>query len=130
MSGCHVQPEQAFNLIWGYNDRYFEYGYELNPAAADYTVTLTAVPAGEIWILQGVSAHDATTAKRIVIFVSDGTTFMAIVDTTQDIVGRRVLTRGEWVLKEGDKVRIVFVSVTLGDDLYWQVWGYKMVLSQ
>jgi hypothetical protein len=38
-------------------------------------------------------------------------------------------THGEWWLKEGDFVRVVFHDNVAGDDLYCGVSGYKMKVA-
>lgn len=131
VGGCHVKPEQFFNLIWGYNDRYAEADSELDPDAGEYYAYFTTVPAGEVWVLQLVMGADVTNAKRIQLRVEiTGAAAYMLKDETPAAADQWVLWSGEVVLKEGDRASVRFFSVTAGDDLYWRAWGYKMVISQ
>lgn len=124
--GCHVQPEQFFNLIFGYNDRYVESESDLNAGAGTVEKSLSAVPAGEIWVLQAAHGLNSKRAAGVVIRVTDGTDFADLTTGLTPASVSRVCWSGEVVMKEGDYVHFFFLGTIAGDDLYWNAWGYKM----
>jgi hypothetical protein len=130
MNGCHIKPEQFFNLIFGYNAIYAESGSDLNPGAGTVVQTMSAVPAGEIWILQQVSLRNTARGARMIAHVYNGTTEWDLIDQTTGAAGVRAIWTGAVVMQAGDYIRLAFYATTAGDDLYWQARGYKMKVSQ
>jgi len=117
------------NKLWGYNDRYLEPLVELDPPAGNFYFNFTAVPAGEVWIIQAINAADVTTARRCQLRVTDGTNAVALKDATQASSAEWVIWDGSILLKAGDRVQIAIFSVAAGDDLYARAWGYKMKVA-
>ena len=128
--GCHVKPEQFFNLIFGYNDKYWEAGSNLNTPAGIVVVTLTPVPAGEAWVLTAANCENASAARAMCIDVGDGTNYITLVDATGSGYRKGIQWAGNVVMKEGDRVRFVFFDTVLNEDTYWKAMGYKMKLVQ
>jgi len=131
LGGCHIKPEQFFNLIFGYYDRYVERIYEPNAVAGTNTLSGIVVPASEIWVVTNMFGLNFNTNPGVLVHeVYDGTTEYRL---------RRVVTPGanvsvEWYghafLKAGDRLRTIFTSCVLNDDLYAEYVGYKMKVSQ
>ena len=131
LGGCHIKPEQFFNLIFGYYDRYFEIGSDLNAPAGNVLKSLSAVPSDEVWMLQHFHAADANRQLRIQCqIIGTGGQAIEIRDTLADATSFAVTHSGWYILKPGDYVRFLFVGVVLNDDLWWKAWGFKMKLSQ
>jgi len=117
------------NKLWGYNDRYLEALVALDPPAGTFTFNFTAVPDGEVRIIQAINAADVTTARRCQLRVQDGTNAVALKDATQASSAEWVIWDGSILLRGGDRVQIAIYSVDAGDDLYARAWGYKMKVA-
>ena len=118
---------QKLPMLWGYSDRYVERLEDNNAAAGWNWENLTAVPAGEIWVIQAARADNATsqtTATKIEL-LSDGPTNTLIKDLLP-AAGHHTCWQGAVVLKEGDLIRAEFEGCTAGDDLTTSAWGFKM----
>jgi hypothetical protein len=112
-----------------YYDRYEELNVDLNPAAGPNTKTLTAVPAGEVWVITNLWAIDSTTAKSTLLRLHLGNNNHQIQYFTQTntLVGN--MRGGQWILKEGDYANCIFVDNVSGDDLYFGASGYKFKVA-
>jgi len=130
LGGCHIKPEQFFNLIFGYNAQYAEYGSDLNPAGGTVVKTMSAVPSNEIWILQQVSLRNVARGARMIAHIYDGTNEYDLIDQTTGGANYRAIWTGAVVMAPGDYIRLAFYSTTAGDDLYWQARGCKMKVVQ
>jgi len=129
MPGCHVQPEQMFNLIWGYNGQYQERAGDTSMPAGGADKDLTPVPAGQVWVVNCIWAKNDNRGCQVHLKVVCGANIHTLkYETTPAAVAVSSIT-GAFVLKEGDFVRVTFAGLTLNDDCYWGALGYKMVLS-
>lgn len=126
MHGCHVKPEQFFNLIFGYHDQYNEADVDLTAPAGTVEKLGAQVPAGEIWVVTTAWAYNATRGSvYLLIDLWDGSNIQRL--TAGAPVGFNGLgVKGNIVLKEGDRIRWTFLDTVLNDDLYWGAAGYKM----
>jgi len=131
MPGCHVQPEQMFNLIWGYNAPYAERVSNLNAGAGANFLLGTIVPTGEVWVACSLTAYDANnnpTAITLGLFDNVGS-----YDLTRR-AGPGVNVTIEWnglaVASAGGKFYAYITGCVAGDDIYLDIVGYKMKLSQ
>jgi len=131
MSGCHVQPEQMFNLIFGYKDRYAE-KIDWTMAGASETKSTTAVPAGEIWILNSLSIRNINgAATNFTVFLAVAAVEYVTCAWASGYVAYQTLYwNGSIVLKEGDNVRFLVTAAAAGENIEARIWGYKMKLSQ
>jgi len=127
---CHIKPEQFFNLIFGYYDRYFEALSDLNPGAGTNIKEFSTVPSGEVWIVNNINARNDARAVSIMFDAYNGTNSARIKRETSGGAGVDVIWNGTLVLKAGDRARVWFFTTTAGDDLRWEIWGYKMKISQ
>jgi len=115
------------NLLFGYNDRYVEHETDTSTPAGPTSKYLSQVPAGEVWVIQAAYGFNEDTADRVIIRIQDNAgNYVELHDETQDIAGRRISWSGEAVLKENDRVSIIFNGSVLNDDTDWGAWGYKM----
>ena len=118
------------NKLFGFNDRYAETVSNLDPGAGAITLDTTAVPAGEVWIVQCVEAYnDARGVRMLAVLRTSTTSEASVFDITTTVAGGRAIANGQWVLKAGDCVRFYFLTTTAGDDLYGHLWGYKMKVA-
>jgi len=130
LGGCHIKPEQFFNLIFGYYDRYAAQGSDLNPGAGPLTKTLPAVPAGEIWVVQMISASNQSRACTMMLGANLGGIDVWAYRFVGGAAGDWAVWSGQIVLKQDDYIEVYFANNQAGDDLYWRAAGYKMKLSQ
>lgn len=130
MVGCHVQPEQIFNLIFGYNDRYAE-SFGKTATGATEICLGTQVPAGEVWIVEAIAGANATRrATLIYLQVYDGTIHMPLNIAQPDATSLMLFWEGKITLKQTDRIRIVITGCVATDVLTAYAWGYKMKLTQ
>jgi hypothetical protein len=130
MGGCHVKPEQIFNLIFGYSDHYAEWTRDNNMPAGFKRETGLVVPAGEIWVLNNVGAQNQQRAGDITLGINDGTNNYSLTRGTASGGAGPVSWNGQLVLPAGWSVSWDFNNTVLNDDCIWWAVGYKMVLSQ
>lgn len=129
--GCHVKPEQMFNLIFSYYDQYLELLETDDAPAGAFALSGTAVPADEVWVVRFVTARNKiTNPSQIRIGILEGATLYPFVEAVAPGANIFVELNGMLVLKEADKVRARFGGCVLGDDLEVNISGYKMKLTQ
>ena len=118
---------RKLNLLWGYYDRLVDQQVNLNAAAGVNFLNHPAVPAGEVWVVTGCSAVDVNTATRIQLGMTCGAAAPVVYDYGTPMAGSWVATPAiNIVLKAGDLMWTLFVACTLNDDIYSNIWGYKM----
>ena len=131
MNGCHIKPEQFFNLIFGYYDRYWERQYTLSATAGTNFLAGTAVPAGEIWVVTSLRGVDVNTSpSSLTLQAYDGTTTIVLARKLSPGINTDVIWSGQAFLKAGDYIQARFDGCTLNDDIYLDIMGYKMKLVQ
>jgi len=112
-----------------YHDRWCErVGAEAPAGGGNTFAESSAVPAGYVYVLQAVSAHhDDATARRVQISLG-GQQYTIIAQRMAADTWEAAIANGCWVLKEGDTVLAVAVSLAEGRSLTMLVWGYKVKL--
>jgi len=117
-------------LLWGYYDRLAEDLGDLNPGAGSYTKYSTAVPAGEVHVIRGISYMNNSGARGALDFRAYfGALFTFLYAAPVPGASTPHFISCDFVLKEGDRVRVNQASVVAGDDIYSAVWGYKMKVA-
>lgn len=130
MAGCHVKVEQAFNLIFGYNAVYTEYGGGTVSGTA-YQWSGTPVPSGEVWVVQFIFARDTTSNPGTVRHTFyDGSNYHTCSYVVSPGLRVPVVFVGNIPMAAGMYPVIFLGGVVNGDSIDAGVWGYKMVLSQ
>lgn len=131
MAGCHVKPEQMFNLIFGYNAPYFEAGVIYSAAAGYNEIVFSTVPSGQLRIVRSVAAKDAITGGGYINF------YIYYIATsfpiTDSLVGGANLWRGvkvDVVLPAGALLYCTWSGAVAGDLLEFRATGYNMKLTQ
>lgn len=128
--GCHIKPEQFFNLIFGYYDRYIERKSTTTATAGTNTFSATAVPAGEVWVVTSVRAVNINTNNSEVEFgIYDGTSRKGFYRTLLPGANKDMMWNGHVYLKEADYIQAIFYGCTLNDDIYVDIFGYKMKVA-
>jgi hypothetical protein len=128
--GCHVKPEQFFNLIFGYHDRYSATKTEFNPGGAPISLILPAVDPGEVWVLNTFWGMNGTRDDNIQLKVNAGGEIHYLAYGPSGGAARPIIWNGAIPLKQGDTLFVTFWANQAGDDLYCGALGSKMKLTQ
>jgi hypothetical protein len=131
MTGCHVPPNQQWNLIWGYYAHWVQI-LDKTAAAASEDIYSTAVPADECWFLQCATiANNTRAATVLLINLNDGTNEATVLARGASYAQYVPLAwTGQAAMGPGTKVRLRHTGATVGDSIGASVWGYKMKLTQ
>ena len=117
-------------LLWGYTDRLLLQGSTTTATAGTNIFTLATVPAGQVWVVTGVSMMDVNTAfgAGVDAYFTDG---VATVKAWYAGVAAQWQTWDNTflVLKAAEYLKVYFTGCALNDDLYANVWGYKMAVG-
>ena len=131
MGGCHVQPEQMFNLIFGYNDQYRQVVWTASATLGANRQYGTEVPAGEVWVVTSMCAYDGTNNPgQIAVGMYNGSSYLNVNMAVGVVANQAVVFNGLMVMKAGDKAQAFYGSCTAGDGLTFAITGYKMKLVQ
>ena len=130
MTGCHVQPEQMCNLIFGYNSGYYEYLTDVSAPAGTIFKYGTIVPDGEAWVVQSVAGCNVNRQAVVILCVNSGANYVVLADVLTPAANRYGVWTGSFVMGPGARFCVIFFGTILNDDVYWAAGGYKMVLSQ
>jgi hypothetical protein len=105
-------------LLLGYSGDDTQASINLNAVAGINVLALTAVPAGEIWIIQAIAAKDANNIVGTLTLqcVANGTP-VPLISKAAPAVNEFVCWTGALVIKAGSFVRAVYTGVILNDDL-------------
>lgn len=119
----------AQNLIFGYNAQYKEEDEATATGAGAANLDLTAVSAGEIWVVTSIAVfHNDTTNRRINLGInSDG--IVHTIDMATVAANTPIKAQGHWYLVEDDFIRCRFYSVANGKKVYLYASGYKMKIA-
>jgi len=114
-------------MIWAYKDTYNEYVSDLSTVAGTVTLQGTAVPAGEVWVITGLTAvgYSASMNQLAVGFISAVGTFFAD-NVLNPINGQLYPVKVDFRLNVGDYVFVNFYNLTATDGIHLYMWGYKM----
>ena len=100
---------------------------DTSAGAATETVESTAVPTGELWVVESILAYNASsTVTRISLNAHDGTTAMMLDLAASPTAYTPCKYHGELVLQAADKIQAVYVGNTNLDLLRFYIWGYKL----
>jgi hypothetical protein len=131
IGGCHVKPEQFFNLILGYYDYYWHYNETANWAATYNYMAGDVVPAGEVWVVVAASIKNITRGCNMAISVRNASAKQIALKTGSTTgAGEAFAWSGQAILKEGDFIVYEVSGTVAGDDGNWGSLGYKMKLAQ
>ena len=118
------------NTIWGYHDTYLEEIVEPDMPAGNSNIDGATVPEGEVWRITGYSAQIISATCTGWWLVVDSSPDDCIVDAMYGpATGIVYPEKLDVVLKEGDHLYGRFYTMTLNDDAYLYLWGYKMKVA-
>ena len=117
-------------LLWSYSDRYVERAKNESAAAGNNNLEGSTVPAGEVWVVQGVLVMNEYTATQCNVFLT-------ISGVGYTLTERVTLAPNVWyhfainpaIMKAGDYLRAFFSNCQAGDALYMDINGYKMKVT-
>ena len=115
------------NVPWGFNERLTDVVFSTTMPAGDSSLNHTAVPAGEVWVVQYATVYTVSAScVRVVTTAigSDGICPLAV--NTPILTSTYYPTSLELSLSEGDLIYSRFYTMTLNDTAYSYLWGYKM----
>lgn len=115
------------NTLWGYNAPLAEEGDETVEAAGTYDMNLSTVPAGEVWVVQGLTwwSDVATGAVGIFRLTTPGR-FALVRSVPWDANKYNIELGVNATLTEGDNLRFEWYSLLEDQRVIGQAWGYKM----
>ncbi|MCK5644327.1 MAG: hypothetical protein KAJ19_26245 [Gammaproteobacteria bacterium] len=115
------------NVIWGYEDRLLTREAHTMLAPGAWEQEHPIVPAGEIWIMQGLSVYTNQTGAFYDTYVDHGlNATQVVVRQTPIALSWDVATNVNFILKTGDFVLVQWNNTVVGQQLVTDVWGYKM----
>lgn len=131
MHGCHVKPEQMFNLIFGYNAQLL-WSLVEGAGANNCTKDGPEVPSDEVWVIEVIAFADSGRAlTRVQIRIKeDADTYYLEDNLTTGGAGKFNSTRGPYYLAGGQKLNIYYGGSLTADDVWMILNGYKMKLTQ
>ena len=121
---------RKLGLIFGYYDRLVGQAAYYDATAGNHTLESTAVPTGELWVVQQVSSINMNTAvTKIRLGVTTESTGCGLKDEVPAAADQWVTWGGQITLKEGDKIYVIFYGCNAGDDIILRWWGYKVSVA-
>jgi len=132
-----LQTVDTDRLIVRAEDQLFSYAGQLSEwigtntaTAPNHTLSSSACPAGEVWVVTGLSAYDKDSAcTRVSLKADIGGDDQVIWSLSAVGAYQIVCWSGHVYLAESDSLNATFIGVTAGDDLRFHVLGYKMTLE-
>lgn len=122
---------QKLPLVFGYTGRVAEYKTGVADGAGHAVASTTAVDAGEIHVLQVVSAsHNAGAAKGIEIYHVVAGASAPLIFTTATASGMWEIAVVEVVLAQGDQITAYAIAPGDGKSVYMHVRGYAMKIAE
>ena len=121
---------QKLPMLFGYTAIWDENLGGIATGATYYKDTST-IPAGELWVLQAISARNLTRDPSSV-FLRVGRasgSVVGLIYTVTPGAGVPVLATGEWVLRAGDVARVYLSGCQADDVIEAGIIGYKMRLD-
>lgn len=130
MHGYYDGAWQKAPMPWGYCDTVVERNYEPNAAAGINTLASTAVPAGEVHVIQTVYASNLNTnPTAVVLGLKRGATTYSFHREAAPGAGASVENANPIIAKEGDIIVATFTGCVLNDDIILIITGYKVDLD-
>ena len=118
------------NLLLGYNAIWDENLGGTATGAAYYKGT-SAIPAGELWVLQAISARNLSrNPDSIFLYIvrASGST-VGLIYTLTPGQSVPILATGQWVLRTGDVAYVYLSGCQVDDVIEAGIVGYKMRLD-
>ncbi|MBU2060149.1 MAG: hypothetical protein KKB38_20760, partial [Gammaproteobacteria bacterium] len=130
MHGYYDGSWQKNPPAWGFSSGWMERQSNLACAAGFNALNSDTVGSGYVYRLHATRAVNTVSAiTKISLQVTDGTTYVPITFVNTPALGEWLLWQGDIVVPPGGYVRAEFVGCKAGDDIYLDLWGYKMSLD-
>ena len=117
------------SLLFKYESQVSGLSQNLNAAAGTVTLNSSAVPANRLWVIKFAAAYNTVSA---ITKISIGYDVSGVLWVNNVILGpaidQPVVSNGEMILIEGNKVSAVFDGCVAGDDIYLAINGYRITL--
>ena len=121
---------RKLSLLFGYSGPYNEVTSNTNVSAGISDLAGSTVPAGEIWIVQGMlAAVISTTCSEFRFDFWNGTGQIICKQVLTPTSGQFYDYQGTLILAAGYYPLIRMYGMTAGDDAYLYAWGYKMKVT-
>lgn len=118
-------------LMWGYTDRLFESLGGIKSGDGVYDVQSSAVPAGEIHVIQRVSLRNVSGSRGTMLFsTGTGGVWITLAWAATQPQFTPLMVAGPIVIKAGDTIRVLQNNCLNGDVLEGGIWGYKMKVAE
>jgi len=118
-------------MLWGYSDRYAETESNLSAAAGFNWLVFSTVPAGEVWVVSGMTWVNVNTACSLIAAdMYDGADLYTLYYEGTPAANVYKTIQCDIVLKEGDCLKVLFGGCALNDDIYAWAFGYKMAIAE
>lgn len=113
--------------LWTYDDRWVENLGETKSGNGTYSGSSTAVPAGEVWVLEhAFQVNQGGARGATIIYVIHSSVEVRLAQILSPAQHELVSFTDRITLKEDDIIRIDQASCIDGDGILAAVWGYKM----
>jgi len=118
-------------LVWGISDGIGTQLFLANAVGGVDTLSSTAVPAGEVHVIETIGCTDLTNVPtyNLIQTVKDGIGLI-LADLVQSAANRYTYWNGRITLWPGDYIACTFYGAVAGDDLYVRFGGYKMLIAE
>ena len=121
---------RKLSLLFGYSGPYNETVNNTNVPAGASDLVGSTVPAGEVWIVQGMLAAVVSSSCTEFCFgFWNGAVRILCKQIQAPTSGRLYDYQGTLILAAGYYPLIGVYGMTAGDDVYLYAWGYKMKVS-
>ena len=121
---------RKLNLLFGYSGPYSEMKSNTNVPAGTFSLAGSTVPAGEIWVVYGMSGYVGSTSCNIIQFgFWNGDTGIICCHIKSPASYQVYDYQGTIVLAAGYYSFLKMYNATEGDDASLFVWGYKMKVT-
>jgi hypothetical protein len=121
--------KQPINI--GYSGRVKERFSAASGAGGDTIALSTAVPAGEIHVVNFVAAyHDDPTARDLVFYANDGTLNYELAAFPASAQYAVKVQPVEFAIAPGDKLRVVCFSMAGSKNVQCSYWGRRVDIDQ
>ncbi len=118
-------------LLLGYSGDKSQQVFNASATAGTNVLTSSAVPAGEIWIVEAVSARNLNTApSKLILRATINSVIVALEDRQVIVAGEYATWSGAITLSQNDVITASIVGCTLNDDIYLQFSARRIDIDQ
>lgn len=122
---------RKLSLVWGFSSRYFEAEKSEDVGAGNITLTFSTVPAGEVWVIQGLTAWSKQAdVVRVDFYYYVGGTGERMCIKVLGAAYTTVALDTPVTLSYNDHLAAVFMGCVALNDVYAVAWGYKMKVEE